>query len=263
VKKELAGAGFTEGNGEGVEVDSLALVPPGWRGRVSELNGDALKVFWGEAMVYARREIGAYARWRGQDEPVLASGFDAAGLVQAAFERLLRRESQMQSEECKAKNGLTKLSAGDIRHELRVLIKHRVRWLHERSETRLVAGEWDVLPPRADGELVSVFEKMPGGRASPDQEVMKEEKQRLLGELKSGFEETLGRELLGVFERVWDGRQRQSEECKVKNEPPKPSVCRRRKKAMRAQVCRRLARYSGKARRAVKEMLEGEKGNAK
>src|SRR6266403_1542144 len=133
--------------------DGAELVAADWRGRVSELGGDALKAFWTEAVGYARWEIGRYARWRDQDEPVLADGYDAEGVVQAAFERLLCRE---------AGSVPIVYSGKDIRRELRVLIKHRVRWLHERSETHLVVNEWDVLPPRADGELVSIFDHLPG-----------------------------------------------------------------------------------------------------
>ena len=50
-----------------------------WRGRVSELGGEALSAFWAEAARYARREIGRYGRWQEQDEPVLAGGYDAEG----------------------------------------------------------------------------------------------------------------------------------------------------------------------------------------
>jgi hypothetical protein len=166
------------------EAEWVKLVPPGWRGRVKELGGDALSAFWSEAVRYARWEIGRYARWREQDEPVLAGGYDAEGVVQAAFERLMSREA-----------GSVQIfySAEDIRHELQVLIKHRVRWLHERSETRLVVGEWDVLPPRPDGELVSIFDYLPGRIARPDEELMRKEKELLLGEFKAGFEGTLSR----------------------------------------------------------------------
>src|SRR5882672_5012684 len=70
-----------------------AELAPGWRGRVSDLDGDAVKAFWAEAVRYARWEIGRYGRWREQDEPVLAGGYDAEGVVQAAFERLMQREA--------------------------------------------------------------------------------------------------------------------------------------------------------------------------
>src|SRR5687767_11127058 len=69
------------------------LIPAGWRGRVSDLGVGALGAFRDEAVRYARWEIGRYACWREQDEPVLADGFDAEGVVQAAFERLMEREA--------------------------------------------------------------------------------------------------------------------------------------------------------------------------
>src|SRR6266851_2837626 len=75
------------------EGKTAELVSTDWRGRVNELEGDALRAFWAEALGFARREIGRYARGREQDEPVMADGYDAEGVVQAAFERLLCREA--------------------------------------------------------------------------------------------------------------------------------------------------------------------------
>src|SRR6266853_621828 len=77
-----------------VEVERAKVAPAGWRGRMSELAGEALRAFWVEAVVFARWEIGRYARWWEQDEPVLADGYDAEGVVQAAFERLMYREAR-------------------------------------------------------------------------------------------------------------------------------------------------------------------------
>ncbi|HWW03385.1 MAG TPA: hypothetical protein VNZ64_27025 [Candidatus Acidoferrum sp.] len=227
------------------EAEWAALVPPGWRGRLRALGADALRAFWAEAIGYARFEIGQYGRWREQDDPVLADGYDAEGLVQAAFERLMYRET-----------GSVPIlyTAEDIRRELRALIKHRVRWLHERSETRLVTGEWDVLPPKADGELVSIFDHLPGRIAPPDEELMRKEKEKLLGELKGGFEASLGKrkQLLEVFGRVWDGQKRREVAQGL-------GAAVERVKALQAQVGRRLARFGAKARGGVAEMLEGVK----
>jgi hypothetical protein len=169
-------------------------------------------------------------------------------------------------------------SAEDIRRELRALIKHRVRWLHERSETRLAVGEWDVLPPRADDELVSIFDYLPGRLGQPDTELMRKEKEQLLGEFKEGFEATLKeslveapttgrvegigeeikiksedeRELLEVFRRVWDGQKRREVAQELGAKVP-------RVKAVQAQLRRRLARFGAEARDGVAEMLEGMK----
>ena len=209
------------------------LVAPDWRGRVSALSDDALRAFWGEAVVYARWEIGHYARWRELNEPVLADGYDAEGVVQAAFERLMQREA-----------GSVPIfySADDIRHELRSLTKHRVRWLHERSETGLVVGEWDVLPPKPDGELISIFDYLPGRIASPDEELIRKEKEGLLGEFKAGFEATLGKrqDLREVFNRVWDGQKRREVACEL-------GIGAERVKALQAQLRRRLERFGAEA----------------
>jgi hypothetical protein len=167
------------------------------------LGGDALKVFWVDAVGFARWQIGRYERWRDLDEPVLPSGYDAESVVQAAFERLIWREGQ-------AVQGSVLYSGEDIRRELRKIIVHRVRWLHERTETWRVVGEWDVLPPRPDGELRSVFDYVPGQIQAPDAELLRREKEQALSEFKSGFEATLGerKEMVEVFRRICDGQKR-------------------------------------------------------
>ena len=71
-----------------VEVERAKVVTEGWRGRLSELASEELRAFWAEAVAFARWEIGRYTPWLDQDEPVLANGYDAEGVVQAAFERL-------------------------------------------------------------------------------------------------------------------------------------------------------------------------------
>ena len=243
---------------------------------------------------------------------MLADGYDAEGVVQAAFERLMQREDGRDTVEARKlpanslvsngpsspppaskalrrtgqpspplaarESGPILYSAEDIRRELRALIKHRVRWLHERSETRLAVGEWDVLPPRADDELVSIFDYLPGRLGQPDTELMRKEKEQLLGEFKEGFEATLKeslveapttgrvegigeeikiksedeRELLEVFRRVWDGQKRREVAQELGAKVP-------RVKAVQAQLRRRLARFGAEARDGVAEMLEGMK----
>ena len=218
-------------------------VPPDWRGKVSDLNDAALSVFWAEALAYAKYEIRQYACWREQDEPVLSDGYDAEAAVQAAFERLIQRETGSVS---------IFYTAEDIHRELRMLIKHRVRWLHEKAETRLVVSEWDVLPPKPDGELVSVFDHMPGHLKRPDEELMQKEKEQLLKKFKKRFEASLGKrkQLREVFRRLWDGQKRQQ-------------IARAlgwgvdRVKALQLQTKRRLTKFAARARGAMAEMLEG------
>lgn len=219
------------------------LVPAGWRGKVGELEIAALEVFWLEAVRYTRWEIRRYARWGQQDEPVLPSGYDAEAIVQASFERLLERE---------AGSVPILYSAEDIREELRSLIKHRVRWLHERSETQLVVSEWDMLPARADGELASIFDCLPGRIEAPDREVMRVEKERLLGEFKESFERTLGDrgEMRQVFQAAWEGERRRQVAQVL-------GAGAQRVKALRSQLGRRLSRFCAEARGGMKEMLAG------
>lgn len=245
---ELEGVYTLEPGPEGLprtrrEAEWAKLLPPGWRGTLGELGAAAMGAFWAEAAGYARWEIGRYARWRDHDEPVLAGGYDAEGVAQAAFARLISRE---------AGGDPILYSAEDIQSELRSLIKHRVRWLHERSETRLVAGEWDVLPPRPDGELVSIFDYLSGRIARPDEELMQKEKEQLLGEFKAGFQGTLEKrkQLEEVFRRLWDGEKRREVAREV-------GAGAARVKALQGQVRRRLARFGARASGAVAEMLAG------
>jgi len=127
-----------------------------------------------------------------------------------------------------------------------------VRWLHERHETRLVAGEWDLLPPDEEGELVSVMDYVPGRIEAPDRELMQKEKEELLGEFKEGFEGTLGerKELVSVFRGAWDGQKRR-ELAQVTRSGVE------RVRALQGQLRRRLANFCAKARGGMKEMLLG------
>ena len=113
----------------------------------------------------------------------MADGYDAEGVVQGAFERLMCRETESVP---------IIYSADDVRRELRSGIKHRVRWLHERSETRLAVGEWDVLQSAPTGEWVSIFDYLPSGIDKPDEELAQKERERSLKEFKERFEGTLG-----------------------------------------------------------------------
>jgi hypothetical protein len=217
------------------------LAARGWTGRISDLEPVALEAFWREALVYARWEIKQYRRWRYQDEPVLASGYDAEGLVQAAFGRLLSREAE----------GVPILyTAEGLRDKLRSQVKHLVRWLHERKETGLVVSEWDVLQARPDGELVSVFDYLPGHIASPDEDVIQKEKEELLGEFKTGFEKTLGkgRMLVEVLGGFWAGEKRREIARRM-------GMGAQRIRSLQAQVKRRLAKYAAQTQGAMAEML--------
>lgn len=218
-----------------------ALAERGWRGGVGDLEPIELEVFWREAQVYARWEIGRYLRWRRQDEPVLADGYDAEGIVQGAFARLIDREA----------GGVQIFyTAEGIREELRALVKHRVRWLNERKETGLVVGEWDVLPARSDGELVSIFDFLPGRIARPDEDAIEREEKKLLGEFKAGFEETLSerQELGDVFRAAWAGEKRRDIAQQL-------GVGVERVKGWQREVNRRLARFGSRARGGVAELL--------
>jgi len=220
-----------------------AKMPPGWKGRITELESAVLWGVWLEAIEYARSEIACYASWREQDAPVLADGYDAESVVQAAFERLLTRQSR---------DVPILYSLEDINRELRSLIKHRVRWLHERSERKLVRYEWEVLPPTEDGELVSVLEPLPWRGANPDDELMQKEKERLLEEFKGEFESTLSkdRNLREVFRAVWDGQKRRHIAQRI-------GVGVRAVKALQARMSRKLYKFGVRTRGAMAEMLRG------
>lgn len=228
-----------------VRTEREGIVRGDGRGRVSEWDGDALRKYWDEAVGYARREIGRYWRWRGQKEPVLAGGYDAEAVVQAAFERLLQRQAGRVRE---------LYSAREIRRELRVLIKHRVRWLHERSETGLVVSEREVLPQGSQERRVSLFDFLPGGSARPDEALMRKERERLLAEFKGQFETSLagGKELLKVFRETWAGQTRRQAAQKL-------GTGVERVKALKTQQRRLLISFGAQVRGGVAEMLEGMK----
>ena len=161
--------------------------------------------------------------------------------MQEAFARLLGREA----------GGVPiYYTAEGLRHELRALVKHRVRWLHERKETRLLVSEWDVLPARADGELVSIFDYLPGTLGRPDQQLMEKEQEQLLGDFKAGFEESLlRRDLADVFGGVWVGQ-------KLREIARRLGTGVERVKSLQRQVNRRLVKFAATTRGGVAEMLE-------
>jgi DNA-directed RNA polymerase specialized sigma24 family protein len=187
---------------------------------------EGLRAVWLEMLGYARREIGCYARWRGRDNPVLADGFDAEGVVQEAFKRVFEQ-------------GIV-IGGEDTRYRLRSAIKRRIRWLHERAETRLVVSEWDALPPRGDGVRGSVFDYLPGNLPKPGDELMRAEKDLALREFELRFEWAFRkrRDLLEVFRRIWAGQKRREIAKGL-------GAGAGRVKALQAQVMRRLRKFVG------------------
>jgi DNA-directed RNA polymerase specialized sigma24 family protein len=195
------------------------------------LSEEAVGAFWAEAVGYARWEIGRYSRWRRLDEPVLGCGYDAEGVVQAAFERLIEREREG--------DGILEGAAG-IQGELRGLIKRRVGWLHERKETRLTVREWEVLPAGVAGELVSIFDYLPGRMTAPNEELMRKEEGQLVEGFKQRFEASLGtrKDLLKVFRKECEGDNRREIAQAM-------GMSAEQVKALKAQLRRRLARFLG------------------
>jgi hypothetical protein len=213
----------------------------GWRGRVGELEPAALKAFLWEALLYARWEIRQYRRWRAQKEPVLPNGYDAEGVVQEAFGRLMSREA----------GGVPIFyTAEAIRKELRALVKHRVRWFHQRKETGVVVSEWEGSPVRGNGELVSIFNYVSGSIGRPDEEVIDREQEKLLREFKAGFDESLGQreQLADVFRGIWAGEKRREIAGRL-------GMGVERIKSLQKEVNRRLAHFAAEARGGVAEML--------
>jgi hypothetical protein len=217
------------------------LEASGWRGRVGQLEPIVLEEFWKEAVRYARWEIKQYRCWRQQEEPVLADGYDAEGLVQTAFWRLISREDESVP---------VFYTVEGLRSELRRLVKHRVRWLHERRETSVVVSEWDVLARTPNGERVSVFDYLEARERRPDEEASEKEQEKLLKEFKEDFEKTLAKskQLGVVFRRVWAGEKRREMAQRL-------GIGVARTKASRRQVSQRLARFAARAQGGVAEML--------
>ena len=223
------------------EGEGAVLPVAEWRGRVEELGDEALKSLWEETVGYARWEIGQYGCWRGLEEPSMPGGYSAEAVTQMAFEKLL----------APAEASSQKLyRAEEIRLELRKLVKRRVWKLHEWSERKRVVSEWNVMPPRPNGELVSVFDHMPGGIPAPDVEAMAAEKRRLLEDFKREFAGSLGtaEELRRLFLCAWDGETRwqAAEKLGVKVE---------RVTNLHKELRRRLGDFGVRARGAMAEML--------
>jgi signal recognition particle GTPase len=107
-----------------------------------------------------------------------------------------------------------------------------------------------VVRPGADGELVSVFDFLPGRGARPDEGLQRKQKDELLGEFKAAFELSLGtrQEVLEVFRRTWDGERRREVAQGM-------GVDVERVKALQLQLRRRLSKFAGETKGGMAEML--------
>jgi hypothetical protein len=100
-------------------------------------------------------------------------------------------------------------------------------------------------------ELVSIFDYLPGRIARPDQEAIEREEEKLLGEFRAGFEETLSKreEPADVFRAEWAGEKRREIAQRL-------GVGVARIKGLQREVNRRSARFAARARGGVAELLE-------
>jgi hypothetical protein len=138
-----------------------------------------------ELVGFARSEI-RRRRWRGGRSRVLPEGYDANSVAAEVIRQVLE--------------GKARLAVGWTRErlvtELQRKVSNEVRRLHKLQEASKIRSEWEVLPPRANGELRSVFDGLKGRICAwPDarqrqarQKARQEAEERIAGALGEGDE---------------------------------------------------------------------------
>ena len=88
--------------------------------------------------------------WRGSKNGVLPQGYDENSVAAEVVVKVL-------SGRCRLALGWTRER---LQRELNRLVSNEIRRLHSLKEAALMRGEWDILPPSAEGKLRSVFDWM-------------------------------------------------------------------------------------------------------
>ena len=138
-----------------------------------------------ELVWFARSEI-RRRRWRDGRSRVLPEGYDANSVAAEVIRQVLQ--------------GKARLAVGWTRErlvmELQRKVSNEVRRLHKLQEASKMRSEWEVLLPKANGELRSVFDELKGRiGAWPDpgpwrarQKARQEAEARIAGALGEGDE---------------------------------------------------------------------------
>jgi hypothetical protein len=239
---------------------------------------EAVEKLYKDGVVYAKEQRRRHY-WRRAKGSVLPGGYDAEGIVAEALTEMLREMEAENSagagvptakiagegEEVAgeppgtaAAEGLTRSRAAQIlympeepRARLERLVREKVRRLSRLKENKVVVSEWEVLPPRANGERVSVFDWMAGRILPPDEALMQKEDLALLEQFKEEFEASLGGEekVRKVFQCIWDGTERREELALELGISPAAVT------GLRRRLNKRLREFAAQVRGPVAEML--------
>jgi hypothetical protein len=100
---------------------------------------------------FAEQEI-RRRRWRGERDGVLPEGCDANSVAAEVIASALQGKARLAE-------GWTRER---LMRELERKVSNEVRRLHKLQEARRMLSEWEVLSPREDGQVRSVFDEIPG-----------------------------------------------------------------------------------------------------
>ena len=239
---------------------------------------EAVEKLYKDGVVYAKEQRRRHY-WRRAKGSVLPGGYDAEGIVAEALTEMLREMEAGNSagdgvpsaaiaadgEEVAgeppgtaAAEVLTRSRAAQILHmpeepraRLERLVREKVRRLSRLKENTAVVSEWEVLPPRANGERVSVFDRMAGRILPPDEALMQKEDLELLQQFKEEFEASLSGEekVRKVFQCIWNGTEKR-EELAVELGLSPAAVT-----GLRRRLNKRLREFTAQVRGPVAEML--------
>jgi len=149
-----------------------------------------------DAVEFAKQEL-RRRRWRGARGGVAPRGHDAQTIAWEMIGEMVQ--------------GKSRLVAGWTRErllkELERLISGKVRLLNSLKETKAVRNEWDVSPPKGNGEGASILAEIPGDEKTGYEVAV--EADEGAESVRKRIEAQLGAEpeLRAVFGCVWEGER--------------------------------------------------------
>jgi hypothetical protein len=149
-----------------------------------------------DAVKLAKQEL-RRRRWRGARSGVVPRGYDAQTIAWEMIGEMVQGKSRLMP-------GWTRER---LLKELERLISGKVRLLNSLKETRAVRNEWDISPPKENGERVSILSGVPGEeKTAYDVAVEAEEGPE---SVRKSIEAQLESEpeLKAVFGCVWEGER--------------------------------------------------------
>jgi hypothetical protein len=224
----------------------------------------AIELLYEHGVAYARDQI-RRRRWRRSNSRVLPHGKDAEGIAAEALNEVVSEGGLEESWTGEVvlpgrdgRGGVRARKPTRIWHDgehprdrLERLISAEVLRLSRLKENKVTVSEWDVLPARASGGVVSVFAAMAGRIPRPDEALMQKEDLALLEQFKEDFEASLGQEkgLRKVFRCIWDGTEKRDEIAQALGLSPA------RVAGLRRRLNRRVREFREQASGDMGEML--------